>query len=124
MNQKSESCINLEQLHQISEGDIEFEIEILQVYVEDVSQRLEKVREAIDGNEWSIIMAEAHHIKGSSGNVGAFQVESLAVQLEKLNHLQDAEAALKIINDMFTNIKAVELFNAEKLAILSSQKVI
>jgi len=124
MNQKSESCINLEQLHQISEGDIEFEIEILQVYVEDVSQRLEKVREAIDGNEWSIIMAEAHHIKGSSGNVGAFQVESLSVQLEKLNHLQDAEAALKIINDMFTNIKAVELFNAEKLAILSSQKVI
>ena len=124
MNQKSESCINLAQLHQISEGDIEFEIEILQVYVEDVSQRLEKVREAIDGNEWSIIMAEAHHIKGSSGNVGAFQVESLAIQLEKLNHLQDAEAALKIINDMFTNIKAVELFNAEKLAILSSQKVI
>jgi HPt (histidine-containing phosphotransfer) domain-containing protein len=124
MNQKSESCINLEQLHQISEGDIEFEIEILQVYVEDVSQRLEKVREAIDGNDWLIIMAEAHHIKGSSGNVGAFQVESLAIQLEKLNHLQDAEAALKIINDMFTNIKAVELFNAEKLAILPLQKAI
>jgi len=124
MNQKSESCINLKQLHQISEGDIEFEIEILQVYVEDVSQRLEKVREAIDGNDWSIIMAEAHHIKGSSGNVGAFQVESLAIQLEKLNHLQDAEAALKIINDMFTNIKAVELFNAKKLAILPLQKAI
>jgi HPt (histidine-containing phosphotransfer) domain-containing protein len=124
MNQKSHSCINLEQLHQISEGDIEFEIEILQVYVEDVSRRLEKVRDAIDNNDWSIIMTEAHHMKGSSGNVGAFQVESLAIQLEKLNHLQDAEAASKIINAMFTNIKAVELFIAEKSAILSSQKVV
>ena len=124
MNQKSDSCINLEQLHQVSEGDIEFEIELLQVYVEDVSRRLEKVREAIDSNDWSIIMAEAHHMKGSSGNVGAFQVESLAIQLEKLDHLQDAEAASKIINAMFTNIKAVELFITEKSAILSSQKVV
>ncbi len=120
MNQQPESPVNLEQLNQISEGDIEFEIEILQVYIEDVSQRLDKIRDEIVSNRWSQIMGEAHHLKGSSSNVGAFQIQILALQLEELNHSQDAGKALKIIDEMFLKLKAVELFIAEKLATLSS----
>jgi histidine phosphotransfer protein HptB len=120
MNQPSNSPINLEQLNQISEGDVEFEIEVLQVYVEDISQRLNKIRDQIVSNNWSQIMGEAHHLKGSSSNVGAFQVQILALQLEELNHSQDSARALDIIDEMFLKLKAVELFITEKIATLSS----
>jgi len=120
MTHQPESPVNLEQLHQISEGDIEFEIEVLQVYVEDISQRLDKIRAEIIGNKWSQIMGEAHHLKGASSNVGAFQVQTLALQLEVLNQSQDSEKALGLIDEMFLRLKEVELFIAEKSATLSS----
>jgi histidine phosphotransfer protein HptB len=120
MNQQPESPVNLEQLNQISEGDTEFEIEVLQVYVEDISQRLNKIRDEIVSNDWSQIMGEAHHLKGSSSNVGAFQIQILALQLEELNHSQDSEKALEIIDEMFLKLKAVDLFITEKIATLSS----
>jgi HPt (histidine-containing phosphotransfer) domain-containing protein len=124
MNQQPNSPVNLEQLNQISEGDVEFEIEVLQVYIEDVSQRLEKVREAIVSNDWAIIMAEAHHLKGSSSNVGAWQLQILAGHLEKLDQDQDSVKALGIITDMSVKIQAVELFITEKAATLLVQKTI
>lgn len=124
MNQQPDSPVNLDQLNQISEGDIEFEIEVLQVYVEDISQRIEKIRDAIANNDWTKIMAEAHHLRGSSANVGAFPIQMLATQLEKSNQGQDLEKALEIVNDMLIKVKAVELFIAEKSSILSSQKVL
>lgn len=114
MNQKPNPPINLEQLHQISEGDIEFEIEVLQVYVEDVLQRIEIIREAIASNDHTQIMKEAHHIKGSSSNVGALQMRDLAVQLEDLNLDQDLAKALNILEDMLVKMQAVEDFIAEK----------
>lgn len=119
MNQ-SEPPVNLEQLHQISEGDIEFEIEVLQVYVEDISQRLIKIRTELVSNRWSQIMGEAHHLKGASSNVGAFQVQTLALQLEELHQSQDSKKALELIDEMFLKLKEVELFIAEKSAALSS----
>jgi histidine phosphotransfer protein HptB len=120
MNQPPNSPINLEQLNQISEGDVEFEIEVLQVYVEDISQRLDKIRDQIVSNDWSQIMGQAHHLKGSSSNVGAFQVHLLALQLEELNSDQNSGKALEIIADMFLKLKDVELFITEKIASLSS----
>ncbi|MEA5476535.1 Hpt domain-containing protein [Pseudanabaena galeata UHCC 0370] len=125
MNQQPpDSPVNLEQLNQISEGDIEFEIEVLHVYVEDVSQRIEKIHDAITRDDWSKIMGEAHHLKGSSANVGALRIQTLAGQLEKLDQAHDQEKALEIINDMFGEIQAVELFIHEKSATLSVQKKI
>ncbi|MFM7601079.1 MAG: Hpt domain-containing protein [Pseudanabaena sp.] len=120
MNQQPDSPVNLEQLSQISEGDIEFEIEVLQVYVEDVSQRIEKIRDAITKDDWSKIMSEAHHLKGSSANVGALRIQTLAGQLEKLDQAQGREKTLEIINNTLVEIQAVELFIQEKLATLSA----
>jgi len=118
MNQTPKSPIDLEQLHQISEGDIEFEIEVLQVYVEDVQQRLEVMRGAIANGDHMQVMREAHHIKGSSSNVGALQMRDLAVNLEELNLVQNLEQdslkAMELIEQMVLNMQAVESFVVEK----------
>jgi len=124
MNQTPKSPIDLEQLHQISEGDIEFEIEVLQVYVEDVQQRLEVMRGAIANGDHMQVMREAHHIKGSSSNVGALQMRDLAVNLEELNLVQNLEQdrlkAMELNEQMVLNMQAVESFVAEKAAMVVS----
>ena len=122
MNQQANSPIDLVQLHQISEGDIEFEIEVLQVYVEDVSQRIEKMREAIANNNLLQIRQEAHHMKGSSGNVGALQIRDFAVQIEDLNLEQDLEKALNILDDMDVAIQRVDEFVLQKTTTFVSKQ--
>ena len=122
MNQQANSPIDLVQLHQISEGDIEFEIEVLQVYVEDVSQRIEKMREAIANNNLLQIRQEAHHMKGSSGNVGALQIRDFAVQIEDLNLEQDLEKALNILDDMDVAIQRVDGFVLQKTTTFVSKQ--
>ena len=122
MNQQANSPIDLVQLHQISEGDIEFEIEVLQVYVEDVSQRIEKMREAIANNNLLQIRQEAHHMKGSSGNVGALQIRDFAVQIEDLNLEQDLEKALNILDDMDVAIQWVDEFVLQKTTTFVSKQ--
>lgn len=114
MNQTLRSPIDLEQLNQISEGDIEFEMEVLQIYVEDVQQRLEGIRLAITGGDQLQVMKEAHHIKGSSSNVGALQMRDLAVKLEALNLAQDSIKAMEIFEKMAFNIQLVANFVAER----------
>ena len=122
MNQQANSPIDLVQLHQISEGDIEFEIEVLQVYVEDVSQRIEKMREAIANNNLLQIRQEAHHMKGSSGNVGALQIRDFAVQIEDLNLEQDLEKALNILDDMDVAIQRIDGFVLQKTTTFVSKQ--
>jgi HPt (histidine-containing phosphotransfer) domain-containing protein len=110
MNPLSKSPIDPEQLNQISEGDIEFEVEVLQVYVEDISQRIDKIREAIAIADYSQIKKQSHHIKGSSSNVGAMQMRAFAVQLEELGENPDSEKVLAISEQMLEEMQAVEQF--------------
>ncbi|PZO41099.1 MAG: Hpt domain-containing protein [Pseudanabaena frigida] len=120
MDRKSNSAIDLEQLNQISEGDIEFEIEVLQVYIEDIMQRIDKIRGEFSSNDLAQVLREAHHIKGASSNVGALQMQALAEQIEKLDLNCDSEKILTILNDMLEKMKDIELFVAEKMAGFSS----
>ena len=121
MNQQSNSAIDLEQLNRISEGDIEFEIEILQVYVEDTLPRIDEIRKAIAISDRAQIMREAHHIKGASSNVGAIQILVLVNKIEKLD--QDSGQSLEIIADMLEKMQAVELFITKKSSIFESSKL-
>lgn len=119
MNPLSKSPIDPEQLNQISEGDIEFEVEVLQVYVEDISQIIDKIREAIAIADYSQIKKQAHHIKGSSSNVGAMQMRGFAVQLEELGENPDSPKVLAISEQMLEEMQAVERFIITKAEILS-----
>ena len=76
--------IDWERLHQISEDDPEFELELLTMLAEDVKLHIEDLRQAvIDGNA-EAIAHEAHYIKGASANVGVRPIATLAKQLEQL----------------------------------------
>ncbi|TNE46712.1 MAG: Hpt domain-containing protein [Deltaproteobacteria bacterium] len=83
--------------------------EILNLYKEDVPQRLERAEAALEQSNFSACHFEIHSIKGSSGSVGARQVEALAVLL--IPHLKqengaESEALLQQIRQAFDSFLA------------------
>ncbi|WP_041548362.1 Hpt domain-containing protein [Chamaesiphon minutus] len=76
--------IDWEQLHQVSEDDPEFELELLTMLAEDVKLHITDLRQAVLDRDVVAIAHEAHYIKGASANVGVVSITALAKQIEQL----------------------------------------
>jgi signal transduction histidine kinase/CHASE2 domain-containing sensor protein/DNA-binding response OmpR family regulator len=76
--------VDLEYLHQISEGDPEFERKILAVFVENTQEQLRSIHIALANRDLAKIEQILHTIKGASANVGAIAIEQLTIQLDKM----------------------------------------
>ena len=104
------------QLHQLSEGNREFEIELLQMFVEDTSARLVVIKDAIANADFLEVEQQAHHLKGASANVGATPIHTAATALEQKMRAQTLVETDKLI----TNI---ETFNAQIQSFLAQQNL-
>ncbi|PSB13317.1 hypothetical protein C7B61_01035 [filamentous cyanobacterium CCP1] len=101
------SHLNLHYLQRLSDGCPEFEVELLQVFVNDSYHHLHLLQQAVAHQNFPKIEQIAHHIKGASANVGASSMQHLADALEQrarqrqpqgLNHLTaQLEASLNHI---------------------------
>lgn len=81
--EQQSSFIDWEHLHQISGGDKEFELELLQLFFEDAQGHLEGLRRAIATQNLNQLEQAAHHIKGASANVGLQHLAETAGQIEQ-----------------------------------------
>jgi two-component system, sensor histidine kinase len=67
--------------------------EIVAAYVSDTEQRLERLRQHVERQDFTALGQEAHNLAGTSGNVGAVQVAALAQEMKQLALAKDARAA-------------------------------
>jgi hypothetical protein len=105
--------IDWDQLSQLSEGSPEFELELLQMFMEDMPIYLEEIKTAVVNQDLITFKRVAHQIKGSSGNVGAKKFETMAAALETVsletssNFVQEAisklENYLEILEQLITD---------------------
>lgn len=70
-------------LHQLSDHNPEFELELLQLFIQDSQCQVEKLRQAMSSQNLQEIEQIAHHIKGASANVGAKLMQTAATQIEE-----------------------------------------
>ncbi len=93
--------VDLKYLHQISEGDREFERRILQVFIKNTQQQLQSVRTTLAEHsgtpqshpgDLKLLQYRIHEIKGASANVGAIAIEQLAIEVEELIASGDLES--------------------------------
>ena len=102
--------IDWEHLHQISDNDPEFELEILKVFVEDSLFHVEGIKAAITVNDFPQLAREAHHLKGSSGNVGATAMRKIAEELEQLSRKQSFVGAYELVLGLVDFINKIQAF--------------
>jgi len=79
-----EQLIDWHRLQEISDGDVEFQREILTVFVEDGRTTLAKLRQAIENGDIQEVKNLAHALKGASGNTGIPPIQETAASLERL----------------------------------------
>jgi signal transduction histidine kinase/CHASE2 domain-containing sensor protein/DNA-binding response OmpR family regulator len=80
----AELPVDLDYLHEISEGNTDFERAILQVFVTNNRQHLQVVRAALAERDFGTIEHHIHEIESASTNVGAVAIAKLALQLEEV----------------------------------------
>ncbi|MDZ8053230.1 MAG: GAF domain-containing protein [Aulosira sp. ZfuVER01] len=109
--------IDWQHLHQISENDAEFELHLLQLFVEDVTSRLDLIKVAIAARDFPQMAKEAHQIKGASANIGATTMYLAADKLEQLAHKQERRGTTELITEI------EEVFNHIQSFVIASQKL-
>jgi histidine phosphotransfer protein HptB len=107
---ESQSSINLDYLQELSDGDLEFEKDLLEIYLEDSKLHIEAAKSAIANRDHYTLGREAHHLKGASGNVGAIEMQSLSLELEQKSELQDWQPVNQIIANLEDGLVKVQLF--------------
>lgn len=65
------------------DGDRELLREIIPVFLADVRERMGRIGSAIRAGDWTMVHAEAHTIKGSSGTLCAGNLQRAARELER-----------------------------------------
>jgi HPt (histidine-containing phosphotransfer) domain-containing protein len=106
--------IDWEQLHQVSENDPEFELELLTMLTEDVKIHLEDLHKAIFDRDASAIAHEAHYIKGASSTLGVVSVTALAKQIEQLAHEQVTSDTTPLVEQMRIEVERLETYLATR----------
>jgi PAS domain S-box-containing protein len=77
-SQSPQEAINWDRLHQVSGADAEFEIELLEAFIESADEYIEAIKQAIDAHDSPTLGRFAHQLKGASGNVGVPAMMAIA----------------------------------------------
>jgi HPt (histidine-containing phosphotransfer) domain-containing protein len=101
--------IDRERLHQICDGDGEFELELLQMLAVDVTEQLPILWEAIENQGVNELKNLAHYLKGATANLGINSMSSIALQLEEAamsNNFGAAKMLFAAFQDQQTQLLA------------------
>ena len=96
------------------EGEPDFVVELIDIYLNEVPRLCDTIRNAIATNDRPIAKRAAHSLRGSSANLGVLQMAAIAGELEHLenNSTPAAVELLRSLEDEFERVK--EILNAER----------
>jgi PAS domain S-box-containing protein len=101
--------VDLERLDELSQGDVEFQRELLQVFIEDALIYLEGIKFALSQEDYVMLARRAHQLKGSSATVAIRKMPELAAKLESQaqnNQMLGAVALVQEIEKILECLKA------------------
>lgn len=102
--------VDLRRMQELSDGDREFEHEVLEAYLQDCEERLARLATAVPQGDLSSVRRDAHTIKGASGNVGTTRLQDIARDLEHLYEHWDGERAAQLLAALRAEFSKVKAF--------------
>lgn len=89
--------INWDRLHQISDADAEFELELLNMLAVDMEEQLVSLQTAIDQQDVEQLKHLSHYIKGAAANVGVNSISAIAQKIEETAFSQKFDDATELL---------------------------
>ncbi len=102
--------LDWQHLHQLSENNTEFELELLQIFVEDIQPRLEALKAVISASDFDQIARYAHHLKGASANIGATTMHIAAEKLEQLAIKSERRGTSNLVSELEEFLDRIQVF--------------
>lgn len=75
--------VDFSRIQETSDGDMEFEGELIEMYLEDAREHLNNILGLLGGSDAETLKSASHTLKGSSANIGAVGVQTVAGAIEK-----------------------------------------
>ena len=119
MTEQQESVqppLDFSRIQETSEGDLDFERELFEIYLEDCQERLTRLRAAIQQDDFESVHLEAHTIKGASANVGTTLLQELAYTLEQADNTAVAESGLETLDQLDAEFARAKIAITEYLS--------
>ncbi|MDO8677425.1 MAG: Hpt domain-containing protein [Acidobacteriota bacterium] len=98
---------NLRQLTPPGEPDVL--AEVLELFLQDVPRRIEKLRAAWAAGDAAELHKTAHSLKGSAGNIGAQTLFGVCRQLDDKGRAGDLTDAKPLVDALVTEYARVEV---------------
>jgi histidine phosphotransfer protein HptB len=110
--QYSETALAIDwaQLYQLSDGNQEFEVELIKLFFVETKTLLASLSVAIGAQNIQRVEHIAHQIKGSSGNIGFRSMSAIADQLELQARQQDLTLAPRYLQELTQWILEIQQF--------------
>jgi PAS domain S-box-containing protein len=93
-------------------GQADFVTELIDLFLNEATPHLRALHEAVMRDDAAEILRVAHRLKGSSGNMGATRLASLAAEFESKDPAQDKRELLAQLENEFALVR--EALNAER----------
>lgn len=107
--------IDWSHLRQMSDGNQDFELELLKIFLEDTQYHLAEAKAAISLEDFWKLEQAAHHVKGASANVGVKTMQMAAAQLEQKARDRQLIGMAGLIDEIESPLAKIEAFLAGKV---------
>lgn len=95
-----EAPIDRDRLHEISRGDQEFELELLETFMEDAVVYFEDIKRYIEIQDWFALSRRAHQLKGGSATVAVLSMPNIARQIESQANQECADGLEELVAEL------------------------
>ncbi len=102
------NTIDRDRLSELSRGDRQFELELLQTFMEDAPTYIEEARNALEAGELTELARRAHQLKGASSTVAIREMPEVAKQLEieaETNCPDDARRSIEQLEVLLQRVR-------------------
>ncbi len=103
-------AIDWNQLSQLSDGNQDFEVELIKLFFVETKTLLILLAEAIALQDLRRVEHIAHQLKGSSGNMGFRAMSQIAGQLEQQAQQQNLNLASSLLHELTQRILEIQNF--------------
>lgn len=107
---KATLAIDWNQLAQLSDGNQEFEVELIKLFFVETKTLLILLAEAIALKDLHRVEHIGHQLKGSSGNMGFRAMSQIAGQLEQQARQQNLDLASSLLHELTQWILEIQDF--------------
>ncbi|TVR11141.1 MAG: Hpt domain-containing protein, partial [Phormidium sp. GEM2.Bin31] len=116
---KSDIYIDWDRLHEVSGDDLEFELELLDSFMESAREYVTDAKIAIKEGDLETFSRLTHQIKGASGNVGIPSMMKLAGTLNQ--QVKHKTATPEILEEAAQGLERLDLMLDQVVAVMAQQ---